>query len=88
MLRALSSAFILGSALAAGIDGQHDEQILTVADHHACLIEQTAESDIAGELICWGRNDQAELEAPEVRGRGARFAGPLRVCARADAGTH
>lgn len=50
----------------AALDGQHEEVILSIADHHACAVEQTSESDVAGELVCWGLNDESEVEAPQV----------------------
>ena len=50
----------------SAIDSQVEEQILSVAEHHACILEQTAKNDEAGEIVCWGENDEHELDSPEV----------------------
>lgn len=66
-MRGWTVLFALGLVLHSdALDGQHEEVILSIADHHACAVEQTSESDVAGEIVCWGLNDQSEVEAPQV----------------------
>jgi hypothetical protein len=72
----LAAAFVVAVHGAGEGQGQHEEQVLSVGNHHACVIEQTVGSGISGEIVCWGINDEQELDAPAVSAR----VGAITIC--------
>ena len=73
LLLGLSWLVALNSALATedllSIDFFHDvdDTTISLGKEHACLIEAVEETDIGGEVICWGHNHHGQAEPPLVR---------------------
>ena len=44
-----------------------DDTTLTVGTNHACVLSSIEDSDVGGEVVCWGEVFEGQADPPNVR---------------------